>query len=133
MKRIVNKDGTDTSGSLPEIAIMKEISTLSQKETVVHYYRLPEGYTLEYEVGGSNDTMPIREDGVTDFFKAYSAMCDEDDKERNEGYAPAWEAKFNILYLDKNLLKTHLQKSYHPYVKAKLQEYSANLSEWHDN
>ena len=64
MKRIVNKNGTDTSGSMPEIAVMKEISTLKQKDSIVHYYRLPDGYTLEYEVGGSNDTMPIRKDGV---------------------------------------------------------------------
>ena len=32
MKRIVNENGTDTSDSLPEIAVMWEISTLGQKD-----------------------------------------------------------------------------------------------------
>ena len=127
MKRIVNKNGTDTSGSLPEIAVMKEISTLKQKDSIVHYYRLPDGYTLEYEVGSSNDTMPIRKDGVTDFFNAYSAMCDEDDMERNEGRIPSWEAKFNIIYLDKELLKEHLNRKYHPYVRRALEVYAESL------
>lgn len=36
MKRIVNENGTDTSGSLPEIAVMWEISTLGQKDNMLY-------------------------------------------------------------------------------------------------
>ena len=128
MKRIVNKNGTDKSGALPEIATMLEVSTLRHKEITVHFYRLPDGNTLEYEVGGRNE-MPISDDGITEFFKIYTKMCEDDDVDRKEGFIPSWEAKFSVLYMDEDLLNKHLQRNYLPYVMQRLREYAANLAE----
>jgi len=128
LKRIVNRNGTDTSDTLPEIATMLEVSSFRHKNITVHFYRLPDGNTLEYEVGGLNET-PIREDGITYFFKIYTKMCEEDDADRKEGYVPSWEANFSVLYMDKDLLNEHLRRNYHPYVMQRLREYAAKLAD----